>query len=86
MGQTNPFEGLKNGIKILEDLVHKNSESSIRHLSASPIRSYHAVNMKVPIPIHRFHVGFRFGTSNGFVMYEFEQFLLRMLGGDIRDI
>jgi len=42
--------------------------------------------LEVPIPIHRFHVGFGFGTSNGFVMHEFEQFLLRMLGGVIRDI
>jgi hypothetical protein len=86
MGQANSFEGLKKGIKIHEDPVHKNPESSILHLSDSPTRSYHAVNMEVPIPIHRFHVGFGFGTSNGFVMHEFEQFLLRMLGGVIRDI
>lgn len=86
MGQADPFEGLKKGIKILEDRVHKNPQSFILHLSDSPTRSYHAVNMELPIPIHRFHVGFGFGTSNGFVMHEFEQFLLRMLGGVIRDI
>ncbi|XP_059436177.1 probable E3 ubiquitin-protein ligase EDA40 [Corylus avellana] len=86
MGRADPFEGLKRGIKILEDRVHKNLQSCILHLSDSPTRSYHAVNMEVPIPIHRFHVGLGFGTSNGFVMHEFEQFLLRMLGGVIRDI
>ncbi|KAG2688752.1 hypothetical protein I3843_09G110300 [Carya illinoinensis] len=86
VGQADPFEGLKKGIKILEDRVHKNPESRILHLSDSPTRSYHAINMEAPIPIHRFHVGFGFGTSNGFVMHEFEQFLSRMLGGVIRDI
>ncbi|XP_052181280.1 E3 ubiquitin-protein ligase WAV3-like isoform X2 [Diospyros lotus] len=39
------------------------------------------------IPIHRFHVGFGFGTtSNGLVMLEFEEFLGRVLGGVIKDI
>lgn len=86
MGQADPSEGLKKGIKILEDRVHKNPESCILHLSDSPTRSYHAINMEVSIPIHRFHVGFGFGTSNGFVVHEFEQFLSRMLGGVIRDV
>lgn len=85
-GQADPLEGLKKAIKILEDRAHKNPESHILHLSDSPTRSYHAFNMEVPIPIHRFHVGFGFGTSNGFVMHEFEQFLSRLLGGVIRDI
>uniref|UniRef100_A0A6M2EGZ9 RING-type domain-containing protein n=1 Tax=Populus davidiana TaxID=266767 RepID=A0A6M2EGZ9_9ROSI len=86
MGQADPIEGLKKGIKILEDRAHKNPQSTILHLSDSPTRSYHTINMQVPIPIHRFHVGFGFGTSNGFVMHEFEEFLARMLGGVIRDV
>lgn len=86
MGQADPIEGLKKGIKILEDRAHKNPQSCILHLSDSPTRSYHAMNMQVPIPIHRFHVGFGFGASNGFVMHEFEEFLARLLGGVIRDI
>ncbi|KAG2684584.1 hypothetical protein I3843_10G081800 [Carya illinoinensis] len=86
MGQADPFEGLKKGIKVLEDRVHKNPQSCILHLSDSPTQSYHAVDMEMPVPIHRFHVGFGFGTSNGFVMHEFEQFLSRMLGGVIRDV
>ena len=86
MGQADPIEGLKKGIKILEDRAHKNPQSCILHLSDSPTRSYHAMNMQVPIPIHRFHVGFGFGTSNGFVMHEFEEFLARLLGGVVRDI
>ncbi|KAJ9684876.1 hypothetical protein PVL29_017053 [Vitis rotundifolia] len=86
IGQADPIEGLKKGIKILEDCANKNPQSCILHLSDSPIRSYHAINMQVLIPIHRFHVGFGFGASNGFVMHEFEEFLVRMLGGVIRDI
>lgn len=85
-GQADPTEGLKKGIKILEDRAHKNPSSCILHLSDSPTRSYHAINMQFPIPIHRFHVGFGFGTSNGFVMHEFEEFLMRLLGGVIRDV
>ncbi|KAI5559785.1 hypothetical protein BDE02_16G001200 [Populus trichocarpa] len=86
MGQADPIEGLKKGIKILEDRAHKNPQSTIFHLSDSPTRSYNAINLQVPIPIHRFHVGFGFGTSNGFVMHEFEEFLARLLGGVIRDV
>ncbi|EOY29057.1 Zinc finger family protein isoform 2 [Theobroma cacao] len=86
MGQADPIEGLKKGIKILEDRAHKNPQSCILHLSDSPTRSYHAMNLQLPIPIHRFHVGFGFGTSNGFVMHEFEEFLRQLLGGVIRDI
>ncbi|KAA8537254.1 hypothetical protein F0562_027059 [Nyssa sinensis] len=86
MGQADPIEGLKKGIKVLGDRAHKNPQSCILHLSDSPTRSYRCIDMEVPIPIHRFHVGFGFGTSNGFVMHEFEEFLARILGGVIREI
>lgn len=86
MGQADPIEGLKKGVKILGDRTHENLESCILHLSGSPTRSYHGIDMEVPIPIHRFHVGYGFGTSNGFVMHEFEEFLARVLGGAIRDV
>ncbi|PPD74927.1 hypothetical protein GOBAR_DD28149 [Gossypium barbadense] len=86
MGQADPIEGLKKGIKILEDRAHKNPQSCILHLSDSPTRSYHAMNLQFPIPIHRFHVGFGFGTSNGFVMHEFEEFLTQLLGGVVREV
>ncbi|XVE87594.1 hypothetical protein DITRI_Ditri19aG0000600 [Diplodiscus trichospermus] len=86
MGQADPIEGLKKGIKILEDRAHKNPQSCILHLTDSPTRSYHAMNLQLPIPVHRFHVGFGFGTSNGFVMHEFEDFLTQLLGGVIREI
>ncbi|KAM7270676.1 hypothetical protein ACFE04_029890 [Oxalis oulophora] len=86
MGQADPIEGLKKGIKILEDRAHKNPHSSILHLSDCPTRTYHGVNMQVPVPIHQFHVGFGFGTSNGFVMHKFEEFLARTMGGSIQDI
>ncbi|KAK9267584.1 hypothetical protein L1049_010012 [Liquidambar formosana] len=85
MGQADPVEGLKKGVKILKDRAHKNPQSCILHLSDSPTRSYRAIDLEVPIPIHRFHVGFGFGTSNGFVMHEFEEFIARMLGGVIRE-
>ncbi|KAF8391717.1 hypothetical protein HHK36_024026 [Tetracentron sinense] len=85
MGHAEPVEGLKKGIKILEDRVHKNPQSCILYLSDSPTRSYLGHDMEVPIPIHWFHVGFGFGTSNGFVMHEFEEFLARLLGGVIRE-
>ncbi|KAL2495661.1 uncharacterized protein Fot_39418 [Forsythia ovata] len=86
MGQADPMEGLKKGVKILGDRVHKNPESCILHLSDNPSRSYHRFDMEVPVKIHRFHVGLGYGTSNGFVMHEFEEFLARTLGGAIRDI
>ncbi|XP_061354849.1 probable E3 ubiquitin-protein ligase EDA40 [Gastrolobium bilobum] len=87
MGQADPIEGLKKGIKILEDRIHKNPKSCILHLSDNPTRPYHAISMELPsTPIHRFHVGFGFGTSNGFVIQEFEGFLAKMLGGFVREI
>ncbi|CAN6546855.1 unnamed protein product [Malus baccata var. baccata] len=87
MGQADPVEGIKKGIKILEDRAYKNPECGILHLSDSPMRSYHAaMDMDVPIPVHRFHVGFGFGTSNGYIMHEFEDLLRRILGGMIREI
>lgn len=86
MGQADPIEGLKKGIKILEDRAHKNPQSCILHLSDTPTRTYHAINLQVPFPVHRFHVGFGFGSSNGFVMHEFEEFLATLLGGNVREI
>ncbi|KAL2339306.1 hypothetical protein Fmac_013752 [Flemingia macrophylla] len=68
MGQADPVEGLKKGIKILEERTHKNLKSCILNLSDSPTRPYHVINMELPsTPIHRFHVGLGFGTSKGFV-------------------
>lgn len=87
-GHADSSEGLKKGVKILGDRVYKNPQSCILHLSDSPTtRSYHHFNVEVPsITIHGFHVGFGFGSSNGFVMHEFEDFLARVLGGAIREI
>ncbi|KAK7262051.1 hypothetical protein RJT34_29611 [Clitoria ternatea] len=90
MGQADPLEGLKKGVKILEDRTHKNPKSCIFHLSDNPVptRPYHtSINMELlSTPIHRFHVGFGFDTSNGFVIQEFQGFLGKMLGGIVRDI
>lgn len=86
IGQADPMEGLKKGVKILEDRVHKNTQSCILHLTDSPSRSYHEFDFEVGVMIHRFHVGFGFGASNGFVMHQFEEFLARTLGGAVRDI
>ncbi|XAR53897.1 hypothetical protein NMG60_11022623 [Bertholletia excelsa] len=86
MGQADPSEGIRKGIKILGDRAHKNPRSCILHLSDSPTRSYHCIDMEVSIPIHRFHVGFGFAASSGFVMHEFEEFLTRVLGGVIKEI
>ncbi|KAL3521789.1 hypothetical protein ACH5RR_014623 [Cinchona calisaya] len=85
-GPADPIVGLKKGVKVLGDRVYRNPESCILHLSDGPTRSYHNLNVEVPVKIYRFHVGFGFSSSNGFVMQEFEEFLARMLGGEIRDI
>ncbi|KAF6141345.1 hypothetical protein GIB67_008522 [Kingdonia uniflora] len=85
MGEADPSSGLKKAMKILEDRAHQNPQSNILHLSDSPTRTYIDLDVEVPVPIHRFHVGFGYGTSNGFVMHEFEEFLARLLGGVIRD-
>ncbi|XP_071707098.1 probable E3 ubiquitin-protein ligase EDA40 [Rutidosis leptorrhynchoides] len=86
MGQTDPVEGLKKGVKVLMDRSYENPQSCILHLSDNPTRSYHGFDTQVAIQIHRFHVGYSFGTSNGFVMHEFEEFLGRVLGDKIRDL
>ncbi|KAL5981326.1 hypothetical protein ACLOJK_015381 [Asimina triloba] len=86
LGEADPSEGLKKGMKILEDRNHHNPQCCILHLSDSPTRaSYISREMQFPVPIHCFHVGFGFGTSNGFVMHEFEEFLIRLLGGVVRE-
>ncbi|PIN20039.1 hypothetical protein CDL12_07275 [Handroanthus impetiginosus] len=86
MGNADPNEGLKKGVKILGDRIHRNPQSHILHLTDSPSRSYHWFDTEVPVSIHRFHLGFGFGTSNGFVMHEFEELLARTLGGAVRDL
>ncbi|KAG6418940.1 hypothetical protein SASPL_121147 [Salvia splendens] len=86
MGQADPMEGLKKGVKILEDRLHKNTQSCILHLTDSPSRSYHQFDMEVGVTVHRFHVGFGFGVSNGFIMHQFEEFLARTLGGAVTDV
>ncbi|OAY64244.1 hypothetical protein ACMD2_14316 [Ananas comosus] len=81
-----PIEGLQKASRILEDRTHRNPISCILQLSDSPVRAHlDGGGLDAPIPIHRFHVGFGFGTSNGFVMYEFEEFLARLLGGVVRE-
>nr|XP_043632989.1 E3 ubiquitin-protein ligase WAV3-like [Erigeron canadensis] len=86
MGQADPVEGLKKGVKVLGDRAYENPQSCILHLSDSPTRSYLGFDTEVAVQIHRFHVGFSFGISNGFVMHEFEEFLGRVLGDKIRDV
>ncbi|KAL0328698.1 UNVERIFIED_CONTAM: putative E3 ubiquitin-protein ligase EDA40 [Sesamum calycinum] len=85
-GQADAMQGLKKGVKILSDRVHKNPDSRILHLTDAPSPSYHWFNPEVPVTIHRFHVGSGFGTSNRFIMHEFEEFLTRTLGGGIEDV
>lgn len=86
-GEADPREGLRKGIKILEDRTHHNPHSCILHLSDGPTRaSYLSREMQeARVPIHCFRAGFGFGTSNGFVMHEFEEFLSRLLGAVIRE-
>ncbi|KAK4782661.1 hypothetical protein SAY86_007035 [Trapa natans] len=85
-GHADPAEGFKKAMKILEDRIHENHTSSVLLLSDNPTRSYRSMNIKMPIPVHQFHVGFSFGASNGFVMHEFEKFLAGVLRGVIRDL
>lgn len=88
MGQADAVEGLKKAIKILEDSTHKNPNSSILHLSDSRTQPHHLINLEFPVvPIHWFHVGLGFSISTGFVMQEFEEFLMtKVLRGIIKDI
>lgn len=86
MWHADPTEGLKKGIKILKDRVHKNPNTCILHLSDSPTSLFCTMNVDASIPVHQFHVGFGFGASNSFVMHEFEKFMARMLGGRVRDL
>ncbi|KAL0543495.1 hypothetical protein IC582_018591 [Cucumis melo] len=88
MGQPDTVEGLKKAVKILEDSIHKNPNSSILHLSDSRTQPYHLINLESPVvPVHWFHVGLGFSISTGFVMQEFEEFLMtKVLRGIIRNI
>ncbi|KAJ8562636.1 hypothetical protein K7X08_031088 [Anisodus acutangulus] len=87
MGQADPIEGLKKGVKILRERTHQNTHSFILHLSDNPTRSSsRGLHLELPVTIHKFHVGFGFGTSNGFVMHEFERFLAKILCGAVREI
>ncbi|KAG6510942.1 hypothetical protein ZIOFF_028989 [Zingiber officinale] len=85
LGEAEPAEGLRKGLKVLEDRTHRNPLAYILHLSDSPTQSYICRDLQFPIPIHRFHIGFGFGMSNGLVMQELDEFLARLLGGMIRD-
>ncbi|CAH9076513.1 unnamed protein product [Cuscuta europaea] len=81
-----PTEGLRKGVKILGDRSHQNPHSLMLHLSDSPIRSYHPLATDVPLTFHKFHVGFGFRSSNGFIMHELEGFLASILGGAVREV
>ncbi|KAG6514658.1 hypothetical protein ZIOFF_025027 [Zingiber officinale] len=85
LGEAEPAEGLRKGLKVLEDRTHRNPLAYILHLSDSPTQSYICRDLQFPIPIHRFHIGFGFGMSNGLVMQELDEFLAWLLGGMIRD-
>lgn len=83
-----PAQGIRKGVKILEDRSHHNSNCCILHLSDSPAarpREAQLLLQQLPVPVHRFYVGFGFGASNGFVMHEFQEFLGRMMGGVVRE-
>ncbi|KAI0496996.1 hypothetical protein KFK09_023322 [Dendrobium nobile] len=80
IGEVDPTEGLRKAARILEDRAHRNPVSCILHLSDSPIARV------VDQQVHCFHVGFGFGASSGFVMHEFEEFLARVIGEEIRDV
>ncbi|WCJ34633.1 Zinc finger (C3HC4-type RING finger) family protein [Euphorbia peplus] len=82
IGQADPTEGLKKGIKILADRAHMNPHSYILHLSHCPTSSYHTINVQLPIPIHCFGLG----SLDGFGIHEFEEFLIRLFGGVITDV
>ncbi|KAK6133137.1 hypothetical protein DH2020_033176 [Rehmannia glutinosa] len=86
IGNADPLEGLKKGVNILKDRVHKNPESCILHLTDCPSRPYDWFDSEVNVKIHRFHVGFGIGACNGLIMREFEEFLARTLGGQVEDI
>ncbi|KAM0936546.1 putative chromatin regulator PHD family [Dioscorea sansibarensis] len=86
MGEADPVEGLSKGVKILEDRSHQNPLACILHLSDSPTRAYANDELMVHFPVHRFHIGFGYGLSNGFVMHEFEEFLAKLLGGVVKEV
>ncbi|KAK8965387.1 hypothetical protein KSP40_PGU010278 [Platanthera guangdongensis] len=83
-GDVDPTEGLLKAVRILDDRTHRNPISRILHISDSPIGR--PADQKLPLQVHWFHVGFGFGASSGFVMHEFEEFLVTVLGEEVRDV
>ncbi|KAG0464401.1 hypothetical protein HPP92_020470 [Vanilla planifolia] len=84
LGEAHPGEGIEKAFRILEDRTHRNPISCVLHLSDSPVPR--AEEQQSPFKVHFFHVGFGFGGSSGFVMHEFEEFLARVLGGEVNDV
>lgn len=81
MGEAEASEGLRKGVKILEDRAYKNPQCCILHMSDShsPARSSYQGNTGI-VGVHRFQVVY--GTG----MREVEEFLGKVLGGVARDI
>ncbi|PKA52801.1 hypothetical protein AXF42_Ash001782 [Apostasia shenzhenica] len=82
-GEVDPSEGLQKAVRILDDRRHRNPLSCILHLSDISMARV-AEQQHLPMRIHWFHVGF--GDSNGLFMHEFEEFFLRLIGGEVREV
>ncbi|MQM01465.1 hypothetical protein Taro_034221 [Colocasia esculenta] len=86
LGEADPYDGLKKGAKVLVDRAYQNPLSCILHLSDSPTLVFAGPQrLEVPFPVHHFLIGFGLVASSGFVMYEFKEFLSRLLGDVIRE-
>ncbi|XP_057527181.1 probable E3 ubiquitin-protein ligase EDA40 isoform X2 [Amaranthus tricolor] len=85
-GHADPAEGIRKGIKILQDRTHENPFSSILHLSDYPnsSRYNHTINdleMSTGVSLHQFHV-----ASTNSIMHELEEFLGQLLGGVVKEL
>ncbi|ERN19070.1 hypothetical protein AMTRI_Chr10g233220 [Amborella trichopoda] len=81
-----PTESLSRGIVILEERAHRNPNACILFLSDGQIGGYHPLlDEQLSIPIHRFDFGPSFRVPDEFVRHGFEEFLVGLLGGVIRE-
>ncbi|XP_051136323.1 probable E3 ubiquitin-protein ligase EDA40 [Andrographis paniculata] len=86
-GQADPIDGIRKGVKILEDRLHKNQRSCILHLTDAPSRSFHWIDPdQFPVPVHRFHIRDGFNSPDSIFSHRFEEFLAGMLGGGVEDV
>ncbi|XP_031493529.1 E3 ubiquitin-protein ligase WAV3-like [Nymphaea colorata] len=87
VGDADQAEGLRKGVKILEDRAHHNQHARIVLLSDGPADAFSVPETQFQVPILHFNFRFGFGYNSidTCIKHEFEEFLAGLLGEVIRE-